>query len=569
MAVMVVGLDAKFQLTMRMGSISTATLHKWETAHRQLTRTAGTRRATATRASGPAVNVTSASAAITADAGPSTLGPAAAAATDSESFHLVAREKGRAVSVEHGVEAAVAAIVHAAQQLRVTSPAGQHGALALPAGQQMLAVTQGARIAATEVHNMVREDLKQNAFAVLTCAAVRVDRDMGAQPQTLAARSERSATCAGGAVLDLMAAAGEAGGTWVLVCSAQPASWSSSPTVPAVVHGLSAAAAAVENSTYSTAFMADHTGSRLQVAAFCAAAVHERPDPFLFLPADGSARITFVEVAPPRCRRTVLPLALDALVLASPPGESPLCRLSAQRRLRQHRACPRPMEALRRAQNASASEVATLLLVGVEELQIVVGAADGDEHMRGLLQHWAAQSMPLSVQHRHGNNQRHDAKHVSLRLVRDGVALAGMQRRRDGARDAESDPVVMLGENGDVIAAAVTGVDRSTRPRAEIKGRRLAALQRAKRGRYGYTPLANIGSAAAQTLAGQMRYAQMAEAFAYEELRQAGAESDTAAGVDDHTGNPQGGVPDRSQEVTRVPGGGRTPLGGQFFQDLN
>ena len=544
MAVPVLWLDDRYKLCLRMGCISTATLRKWESAHQDLTRTAracstsvsastavsattaGAATAEASDSSATAISAATATVTVTATATatttetvavaegtgvaviPPTAGSSAGAAAPTDTFRLVARGKGRQVTVEAGVEAAVSAVLHAAQQLAALSE------------QQLLTVTQGARLAAQEVHNMVQQDLQQNAFTVLTCAAVRVDSTMGPQPQTLAARSERSSTCAGGAVLDIMAAAGEVGGTWVLLCSAPPAGCSLSATVAAAVHGLSAA-----SSSSSTAFVADHTGKRLLVAAFCAAAVHERADSFLSLPTDRSASITFSESAPPRSRSAVLPLALDAMVLSSPRSESPLCRLSALRRLQQHCSCPRPMEALRRAHNATASGAATLLLVGAEELNTVVQATAGDEQMAQLLQYLAVQSMPLSVQHRHGNTQLHDAKHVSLRVVPDGAALIGLQRRR-GAVNADGSVMTMAAGKA-VTAAAYTTVDRSQRSRAVVKARRVAARQEREHARLKYAPLANLRSCTPQLLGQQLQYLQMAEAFAYEELTQNAA--DTAA----------------------------------------
>jgi len=226
----------------------------------------------------------------------------------------------------------------------------------------------------------------------------------------------------------------------------------------------------------------------------------------------------------------VLPLALDALVLASPPSESPLCRLSALRRLQQG-SCPRPMESLRRRHNATASGVATLLLVGEEELSTVVEAAAGDEHMRELLQHLAAQSMPLSVQHRHGNKQLHDAKHVSLRVVPQGAALIGLQRRR-GAVHADSSVMIMAASNA-VSTASFTEVDRSQRSRAVVKARRAAAKQQRMQTILSYAPLANLRSCTAPVLAQQLHYMQMADAFAYEELRHDAADSAATAAEDD------------------------------------
>ena len=508
MAVAVLRLDERYKLCLRMGSISTATLRQWESAHQQLTRRARTGN-TSTKMSGAEATDASAKAdASTSGAAPAgtstetTPGSGAGAAARADTFQLVARVKGRQVTVDPGVRAAAAAVVHAAQQVAALTQ------------EQILIVTKGARIAAQEVHDMVQQDLKQNAFAVMTCAAVRVDGPVSAEPQTLAARSERSSTHAGGAVLELMAAAGEVGGSWVLVCSAPPAmcTWSGT-AVAAVVHGISGAA-----SSSTTAFAADHTGRRLQVAAFCAAAEHEKPDSFLQLPVECSASITFTETAPPRSRSAVLLLSLDTLVLASQPEESPLCRLSAQRRLQQLRSCPRPMEALRRAQNAAAAKVSTLLLMGAEELSTVVQASAGDEEMAALMQRLAEQSMPLSVQNRRGNKQLHDAKHISLRVVPDGAALMGLQRRR-GAVSSDGG-VVTLTANQTVTTAAFTEVDRSQRSRAALKARRAGAKQQRSRTRLGYTPLANLRNCTAPALAQQLHYLQMAEAFAYEELRQ-------------------------------------------------
>lgn len=508
MAVAVLWLDDRYKLCLRMGSIRTATLRQWESAHKQLTRRARTDN-TSTRLSGAQPTDASAKAdASTRGAAPAgtstetTPGSGAGAAARADTFQLVARVKGRQVTVDPGVEAAAAAVVHAAQQVAALTQ------------EQILIVSKGARIAAQEVHDMVQQDLKQNAFAVMTCAAVRVDSPGSAEPETLAARSERSSTHAGGAVLELMAAAGEVGGSWVLVCSAPPAMCTCSGTaVAAVVHGISGAA-----SSSSTAFAADHTGRRLQVAVFCAAAVHEQADSFLQLPVECSASITFNETAPPRSRSAVLALSLDTLVLASGPDESPLCRLSAQRRLQQLGSCPRPMEAVRRATTAAAAEVATLLLVGPEELSAVVQPDAGDEETAALMQRLAEQSMPLSVQDRRGNTQLHDAKHISMRVVPDGAALIGLQRRRGAV--SKDGKVMTLTANQAVTASAFTEVDRSQRSRAHVKARRAAAKQQRNQKRLGYTPLANLRDCTAPALAQQLHYLQMAEAFAYEELRQ-------------------------------------------------
>jgi len=183
------------------------------------------------------------------------------------------------------------------------------------------------------------------------------------------------------------------------------------------------------------------------------------------------------------------------------------------------------MEALRRAHNATASGAATLLLVGAEELNTVVQATAGDEQMAQLLQYLAVQSMPLSVQHRHGNTQLHDAKHVSLRVVPDGAALIGLQRRR-GAVNADGSVMTMAAGKA-VTAAAYTTVDRSQRSRAVVKARRVAARQEREHARLKYAPLANLRSCTPQLLGQQLQYLQMAEAFAYEELTQNAA--DTAA----------------------------------------
>lgn len=219
----------------------------------------------------------------------------------------------------------------------------------------------------------------------------------------------------------------------------------------------------------------------------------------------------------------MLPLALDAMVLSSTLSESPLCRLSALRHLQQHHACSRPMEALRRAHTATASGAATLLLVGAEELSTVVQATAGDEQTAKLLQYLAVQSMPLSVQHRHGSTQLHDAKHVSLRVVEDGAALIGLQRRRGAV---SVDGSVMKMAAGKAVTAYKT-VDRSKRSRTVVKARRVAARQEREHARHKYAPLANLRSCTPQLPGQQLQYLQMAEAFAHEELTQNAA--DTAA----------------------------------------
>jgi len=220
-------------------------------------------------------------------------------------------------------------------------------------------------------------------------------------------------------------------------------------------------------------------------------------------------------------------LSLDAMVLSSPPGESPICRLSAQRRLAQG-ACPRPMEAQRRARNVAGTGLATLLLLGEPELERVVDAGH-NEPAHALLLRLAAASMPLSVMPRRGAPQLHDAKYVSVRLAPNGIAHIGLQRRRAGA--ASTDAVPMLAVDGRTVRVApFMHLDRSDRSRAGVRARGAAARAARGQAERGYMPLAHLRGVTAQVLAPQRRYVQMAEAFAYEAALQ-GAQSGDGGGT--------------------------------------